>query len=228
MGTTDNVAELMAGKISSLPSNARKALIFAACIGNRFDLKILAPLCEISIKTCLEILARPISQGLLLPISDIYKSVELDIHMPDQTLPVEFAFCHDRIQKAACVCGQYPLMKALGSTVHEHAGVFLDRIRVYEAEFQALKARKKNHDVVRASLLVLKRLSIRLPKRSNKLRILLSLMRAKLALMGKRPENLHALPEMTDPEKKGRASDPSDRRVCRLQVRSGHAPPLCI
>ncbi len=312
MGTTDNVAELMAGKISSLPFDTRKALIFAACIGNRFDLRILAPLCEISVKACLEILERPISQGLLLPISDIYKSVELDIHMPDQTLPVEFAFCHDRIQKAACdlvpdtekqavhwqigalmlkkrksgvlkqnlfelvnhlnlglsdslsseerleaaglnleagikarrsgafdaalgffntglglleldtwqtqydlalglyvnaveaacVCGQYPLMKALGSTVHEHAGVFLDRIRVYEAEFQALKARKKNHDVVRASLPVLKRLSIRLPKRSNKLRIILSLMRAKLALMGKRPEKLHALPEMTDPEKR--------------------------
>ncbi len=311
-GTTNNVVELMADKISSLASDTRNALKFAACIGNRFDLRVLAAICETSVRACLGMLDHAISQGLLLPVSDTYKSVELDIDTADKDLPVEFVFCHDRIQQAACdlipdpekqavhrqigtlmlknrdsgvgdqnlfdlvshlnlglseslsseekretatlnlaagrkarrsgafeaalvffktglqllgsdawqteydlalelhvnaveaacVCGQYQVMDDLGALVHEHARVFLDRIRVYEAQIQSLKARKRNHEAVMASLPVLRRLGIRLPDRSNKFRIILSLMRARLALMGKRPEKLHSLPEMAEPEKR--------------------------
>ena len=35
---TDNVIELMAGKIQRLSPKARNALTLGACIGNRFDL----------------------------------------------------------------------------------------------------------------------------------------------------------------------------------------------
>lgn len=39
---SDNVGELMAGKIGDLPAKARQALMVGACIGNRFDLETLS------------------------------------------------------------------------------------------------------------------------------------------------------------------------------------------
>ncbi|MFO7599299.1 MAG: ATP-binding protein, partial [Candidatus Desulfacyla sp.] len=109
---------------------------------------------------------------------------------------------HVNAVEVACICGKYQVMEDLGAAVHQHARVFLDRIGVYEAQFQALKARKRNHDVVMASLPVLRRLGIRLPGRSNTFRIVMSLMRARLVLMGKGPGMLRSLPQMTNPEKK--------------------------
>jgi hypothetical protein len=37
-GVTEDVAQLMAARLQRLPSNTRRMLELAACIGNRFDL----------------------------------------------------------------------------------------------------------------------------------------------------------------------------------------------
>ena len=39
---TDNVIELMAEKIITLPENSQKILKIGSCIGNRFDLEMLS------------------------------------------------------------------------------------------------------------------------------------------------------------------------------------------
>ena len=109
---------------------------------------------------------------------------------------------HVNAIEVACICGNYEVMEDLAAMVHEHARGFLDRIRVYEASLQGLKARKMNHEAVMAALPVLRRLGIRMPQKATKLRILLSLIRARRALSGKSPEAIRALPDMTDPGKR--------------------------
>src|SRR4030042_240141 len=79
---TDNVVELMAGKISKLPENTRRMLEICSCIGNRFDLAMLSLVSETAIEKTLEYLTVAIKEGLVSLHGDIYR------------------FHHDRIQEA--------------------------------------------------------------------------------------------------------------------------------
>jgi predicted ATPase len=45
-GSTDNVVELLAGKIRTLPAMTQRLVRLAACIGNQFDLGTLAVVSE--------------------------------------------------------------------------------------------------------------------------------------------------------------------------------------
>jgi predicted ATPase/serine phosphatase RsbU (regulator of sigma subunit)/tRNA A-37 threonylcarbamoyl transferase component Bud32 len=83
MQVTDNVVELMAGKISKLPENTRKMLKICACIGNRFDLAMISLVSGTSIEKTLEYLTVAIEEGLVGLHGDNYR------------------FHHDRIQEAA-------------------------------------------------------------------------------------------------------------------------------
>ncbi|MGL4377758.1 MAG: AAA family ATPase [Microcoleaceae cyanobacterium] len=88
---TDNVVELMIGKLKKLPSTTQSILELAACIGANFDLPTLS---IIGRKTPAEIfpdLVIAIESGLLLPLS------ELD----EQLLIQKYQFLHDRVQQAA-------------------------------------------------------------------------------------------------------------------------------
>lgn len=79
---TDNLADLLLGKISQLPSATQDILHICACIGNRFDLESIARLRETSVEQVLEDLTPAIRQGLVSPLRDMY------------------IFHHDRIQEA--------------------------------------------------------------------------------------------------------------------------------
>ncbi len=83
LSVTDNVVELLAGKISTLPENIQKILQNCACIGNRFDLVTLSEVSEKSIEETLVLLMKIIDEGFISLYGDIYK------------------FYHDRIQEAA-------------------------------------------------------------------------------------------------------------------------------
>jgi len=100
---TDNVVELMAGKIQKLPEETQEVLKIAACIGNDFELETLAIVCEKTAKELAVLLRSPVAEGLLLLLGDSYKLIELEV-MPDSRtgiLPVNYKFAHDRIQQAA-------------------------------------------------------------------------------------------------------------------------------
>jgi len=73
---TDNVVELMAAKIKKLPEKTQKALQLAACIGNVFDLKILALATETKQVELAGWLSRATEEGLILPLGTGYRFFE--------------------------------------------------------------------------------------------------------------------------------------------------------
>ena len=104
---TDNVVELMALKIKKLPENTQNVLKLAAAIGNQFELNTLAIVNQKSASETALILHSAVAEGLVLPLSDEYKSIELDINDPwsltnsSEPRTMEYKFAHDRIQQAA-------------------------------------------------------------------------------------------------------------------------------
>jgi histidine kinase len=83
MHVTDNVVDLLAGKIKSLPENVQDMLKVCACIGNRFDLELISEITDKPIEKVLDDISLAIDEGLISLISGIYR------------------FHHDRIQEAA-------------------------------------------------------------------------------------------------------------------------------
>ncbi|MDY7075516.1 MAG: PAS domain S-box protein [Chloroflexota bacterium] len=80
---TDDVVDLMAARILTLPEDNREVIRLAAVIGNRFDLKTLA-----------EILGKPIDQTY----ADLHESVDHGLVLPTD---IGYRFFHDRVQEAA-------------------------------------------------------------------------------------------------------------------------------
>jgi predicted ATPase/serine phosphatase RsbU (regulator of sigma subunit)/tRNA A-37 threonylcarbamoyl transferase component Bud32 len=91
---TANVVELMANKIDKLPSQTSKVLQLAACIGNQFDLSILAIIYEHDQHNTLSVLRPALAEGLIQPLDENYKHLET-------ARKAQFKFLHDRVQQAA-------------------------------------------------------------------------------------------------------------------------------
>ncbi|MDZ4719532.1 MAG: AAA family ATPase, partial [Roseiflexaceae bacterium] len=128
-GITDNIVELMADKIRQLDSTTQDVLKLAACIGNRFDLTTLAVVDRNPLHVTAARLWEAIREGLVVPIGDDYKLVDLPPMAPESrslagsvvqnatsavatisTLAhpqaalltqVRYRFLHDRVQQAA-------------------------------------------------------------------------------------------------------------------------------
>jgi predicted ATPase/serine phosphatase RsbU (regulator of sigma subunit) len=83
MNVTDNVVDLMADTIKTLPKEAQDILKTCACIGNRFDLETLSLLTDRSIDEVLALLNRAIQEGLIGMSGN------------------QYIFHHDRIQEAS-------------------------------------------------------------------------------------------------------------------------------
>ncbi|XXY13898.1 AAA family ATPase [Sorangium sp. So ce216] len=81
-GFTDNVVELMAGKLQRLSAPTRDALKLAACLGSSVDLDPLALVASRPAAALREALAEAVREGLLLCRGDAYR------------------FLHDRVQQA--------------------------------------------------------------------------------------------------------------------------------
>ena len=118
---TDNVVELMATKIQKMEVATQALLKQAACIGNQFDLQTLAIVGEeLPYKTARS-LEPAIAEGLILPLSGVYKLAELEVQGLIEEIEIEYKFAHDRIQQAA-----YSLIpEAEKSAVHLHVGRLL-------------------------------------------------------------------------------------------------------
>jgi predicted ATPase len=105
-GITDNVVELMAGKIQKLSASTQRVLQLAAAIGNQFDLETLAIVYEKSQRETAADLQEAIAEGFVLPIGDAYKMIgdwglTSDKESSKSPIPIEYKFAHDRIQQAA-------------------------------------------------------------------------------------------------------------------------------
>jgi len=98
-GITDNVVELMAGKIGGLPAETQAVLKLAACVGNRFDLRTLSVISEQSPAETLHRLLKGAGEGLIFPVDD--RHTVADPSEPTDLDRVVFRFVHDRVQQAA-------------------------------------------------------------------------------------------------------------------------------
>jgi PAS domain S-box-containing protein len=106
LAVSDNVVEFMAHKLQKLPDNARNVLKMAACIGYQFDLETLSLCYEKSLTETASDLWAALQEGLVLPLSEIYKffkffqDVRSDNHLTDDELSIDYKFLHDRVQQA--------------------------------------------------------------------------------------------------------------------------------
>lgn len=98
---TGNVVDLMTGRIRHLGARAQRVLRLAACIGNRFDLEILATIADQSAKQTADDLWDALTGGLVVPVGDGYKLVGEVRPARLATLRATYRFAHDRVQEAA-------------------------------------------------------------------------------------------------------------------------------
>ena len=90
-GITDNVVELMIGKLKKLPESTQQVLRLASCVGAFFDLNTISIIWEKSQREIFPYLVTAVQSGLILSIS------ELDTELLIQN----YKFLHDRVQQAA-------------------------------------------------------------------------------------------------------------------------------
>jgi predicted ATPase/signal transduction histidine kinase/CheY-like chemotaxis protein len=103
--------------------------------------------------------------------------------------------------EVAFLCGDFERMEQLASVVLQQAKLLLEKVKVYQIKIQASVTQVKLREAVSIALPVLKLLGISFLKLPSKWNIWLGLLRIKLALAGKRIEQLNDLPPMTDPYK---------------------------
>jgi len=115
LALTDDVVEFMAIQLRKLPSRTQEVLKLAACIGNQFDLATLAIVDENSPTETATALWKALQEGLILPVSDVYKFYQepgnslsiTSTREESEQLPVKndqlakYKFFHDRVQQAA-------------------------------------------------------------------------------------------------------------------------------
>ncbi|NER34801.1 MAG: AAA family ATPase [Oscillatoria sp. SIO1A7] len=100
------IVELIGRNLQKLPAETQNLLKLAACIGNQFNLEVLAVAAEKSQTIAAAYLWEALQAGTILPLSDNYKvplvlgdteterSELRDVH-------VDYKFLHDRVQQAA-------------------------------------------------------------------------------------------------------------------------------
>ncbi|MCP4396386.1 MAG: AAA family ATPase, partial [bacterium] len=95
---SDNVIDMMVDRISQLPAETQHILSLAACLGNRFNLKILSLVSGQTGSEVLTIVWEAILDGSIVPLGDDYKWIE---HTPEKQHKATFRFLHDKVQQAA-------------------------------------------------------------------------------------------------------------------------------
>ncbi|SKB15789.1 Adenylate/guanylate cyclase with GAF sensor(S) [Planktothrix sp. PCC 11201] len=106
---TDNVVEFMMEKIKSLPESTQDLLTLSACIGNQFDLEILALITQKEIETIIVDLYIAVAENLVTPVGNMIdielvlakKQFSLKSREIQEIKSPAYQFNHDRIQQAA-------------------------------------------------------------------------------------------------------------------------------
>lgn len=93
LSSTDNIADILNHKIDRLDSKAFEILSIASCIGNIFQLLILADISGLDHKEILEFLSGAVAEGIVIPLNENFELME-----SEKLLPILFKFSHERIQ----------------------------------------------------------------------------------------------------------------------------------
>ncbi|WP_094603994.1 Serine/threonine-protein kinase PknD [Sporomusa silvacetica DSM 10669] len=105
MPLSDDIINLLLGKLQKLPTEARNVLQLAACIGNIFDLQMLTIAYEQSLVQTAADLWPSIVEEFVLPVHNTSKWSEAWYHTSKTffraNLAARYEFLHDRVQQAA-------------------------------------------------------------------------------------------------------------------------------
>jgi len=138
MSITDNVVELLTGRIGQLPTSTREALKLAACIGNHFNLNTLAIVSKNTPAVIKKDLWNALLEEIIVPLSAAShnrKSLQ-----EDEPANIEYRFLHDRVQEAA-----YSLIPANDrKSVHLRIGLVLKN-ETFEEDFESVLFDVVNH-----------------------------------------------------------------------------------
>ncbi|WP_437973260.1 AAA family ATPase [Sorangium sp. So ce295] len=144
-GFTDNVVELMAGKLNRLSVPTRDALKLAACLGSTLDLDTLARLAHRSPAELRDALEEAVREGLILRQGNGYRFLHDRVQQAATSLipPEQLAEVHLRIGQLLCREGRpeegdEALFDAVG---HLNRGAALLRSRAERDEVAALNLR---------------------------------------------------------------------------------------
>ncbi|CAN98723.1 Protein kinase [Sorangium cellulosum So ce56] len=99
MTVADNVVDLMVRRIQGLGEATQRVLKLAACIGNQFDLRMLALIHQKNRRATDEDLWGALDAGLVVPVDGEY-GIARFLDDADEDA-VTFKFLHDRVQQAA-------------------------------------------------------------------------------------------------------------------------------
>jgi predicted ATPase/signal transduction histidine kinase/CheY-like chemotaxis protein len=101
--------------------------------------------------------------------------------------------------EVAFLNGAFDEMERLALVVIDKARTVLDTVKIYEVKIQCYVAQNRLSEAVKTVLHALNLLGVKLPEKPHKLHVLRELVTVKLALLGKRIEDLSTLPEQCDP-----------------------------
>lgn len=107
---------------------------------------------------------------------------------------------HTESVETAFLMGNFDRMDHLASYAFHHAKTLVDKVKLYVTRINACKAQQKNSEAIDIALDIFGRLGYQLSKKPNKVLIIKELIKVRLALIGKKPEDLLNLPEITDPK----------------------------
>ncbi|MFH0958355.1 MAG: serine/threonine-protein kinase PknK, partial [Pseudomonadota bacterium] len=114
----NDVVDLMVRKIRKTPKVNQDLLKTAACIGTEFGIQLLSQAADVSPQDVVMDLKPSVSEGLIYPVGDGYKLLELGIPVQELEMSVNYRFAHDRIQYAA-----YSLVpEQERPSIHQHIG----------------------------------------------------------------------------------------------------------
>ncbi|NOQ14825.1 MAG: AAA family ATPase, partial [Methyloprofundus sp.] len=103
--SSDNVVDLLLTEMQSLPESCQELLCFAACIGNVFDLQVLALISEKTLPETAKDLWPAVKAGLLLVEGDnhtLLRNMDNDaVQLNGDFSSILEQFIHDRVQQAA-------------------------------------------------------------------------------------------------------------------------------
>lgn len=99
---SDNVVDLMIRKIRGQSEDTQKILTLAACMGNQFNLSLLARISEYSVSKVASLIWPCLQERLIYPLDGNYFLSYASALTPrDTQQTAQYRFAHDRIQQAA-------------------------------------------------------------------------------------------------------------------------------